>query len=208
MQAAAPETGSASLTAEARQRIAGMPVWFPLLLSLPAWIPLAVTATRAWLQGKVPTAFVQYDLAAYLANARQHFTQGFHLAYANPYGSYGTPRIYFEPHLLLLGFLQWLGLSPDAALILFGVAAVAFTSITAGKLYEQWVGWRTPAEKLGFVCFFWGGGLMSLGGALFGLVTHGNLVRSFFVFDPADGWWMLNFGRNLVAPTEAYYHGL
>jgi hypothetical protein len=208
MQAAAAETGSASLTAEARRHNSAMPAWVPLLLSVPAWIPLAVTATRAGLQGKVPTAFVQYDLAAYLANARQHFTQGFHLAYANPYGSYGTPHIYFEPHLLLLGFLQWLGLSPDAALILFGLAAVAFTSITAGKLYEHWVGWRTQAQKLGFVCFFWGGGLMSLGGALFGLVTHGNLVRSFFVFDPSDGWWMLNFGRNLVAPTEAYYHGL
>jgi hypothetical protein len=28
------------------------------------------------------------------------------------------------------------------------------------------------------------------------------------LFDPGDGWWMLNFGRNLVYPTEAYYHGV
>ncbi len=28
------------------------------------------------------------------------------------------------------------------------------------------------------------------------------------LFDVGDGWWMLNFGRNLVYPTEAYYHGL
>jgi hypothetical protein len=203
MQATFQQTGT-----EPQTRTAVMPSWVPLLLSLPAWIPLIWTASRAWLNGKVPTAFVQYDLAGYLADARQHFSQGFHLAYGNPYASYGMPRIYFEPHLLLLGILQWLGLSPDAALILFGLAAAAFTSIVAGKLYEEWVGWRTPAQKLGFVCFFWGGGLMSLGGALFAWATHGKIVRSFFAFDPSDGWWMLNFGRNLVAPTEAYYHGL
>jgi hypothetical protein len=185
-----------------------MPVWVPLLLSLPAFIPLVWTAIHAWTNGKIPTAFVQYDLAAYVANARQHFAQGFHLTYGNPYAAYGTPQIYFEPHLFLLGLLQWIGLSPDLALILFGLAATAFTSITAGKLYEEWVGWRTPAQKWGFVCFLWGGGLLSLGGALFGLATHTPLMKSFFVFDPSDGWWMLNFGRNLVAPTEAYYHGL
>ncbi len=27
-------------------------------------------------------------------------------------------------------------------------------------------------------------------------------------FDLKQGWWMLNFGRNLVYPTEAYYHGV
>jgi hypothetical protein len=207
MASSVSETGTVPQTAPAGLRTA-MPLSVPLLLSLPAWIPLAWTAARAWRNGQVPTAFVQYDLAAYLANGRQHFADGFHLAYGNPYAGYGTPQIYFEPHLFLLGFLQWLGLSPDLALILFGVAAMAFTSLVAGQLYQAWVGWRTPAHKLGFACFFWGGGLLSLGGALFGWATHSNLTRSFFVFDPGEGWWMLNFGRNLVAPTEAYYHGL
>jgi hypothetical protein len=32
----------------------------------------------------------------------------------------------------------------------------------------------------------------------------GDLLR----FDPGGGWWFLNFGRNLVFPTEAYYHAL
>jgi len=32
--------------------------------------------------------------------------------------------------------------------------------------------------------------------------------KSLFFFDPKGGWWMLNFGRNLVYPTEAYYHGV
>jgi len=61
---------------------------------------------------------------------------------------------------------------------------------------------------VGFVCFFWGGGVMALAGALFGLASHGIFMRSLVTFDAANGWWMLNFGRNLVNPFEAYYHGL
>jgi hypothetical protein len=189
-------------------RAPAIPVGVPLLLSLPAWIPLIWVAARAWLHGQVPTAFIAYDLAYYVANGRQHFEQGFHLLYNNPYASYGTPAIYFQPHLFLLGVLQWIGLSPDASLILFGVPAVAFASIVAAKLYQEWVGWRTTAQKLGFVCFFWGGGVLSLTGAVFGLLGHTSLTKAFFLFDPSQGWWMLNFGRNLVYPTEAFYHGL
>lgn len=185
-----------------------IPLWVPLALSLPAFIPLIWTAIRAWSHGLIPTAFVQYDLAAYVANARQHFAQGFHLAYSNPYAPYGSPHIYFEPQLFLIGLLQWIGLSPDTALLIFGLAAAAFTSIVAGKLYQEWVGWQTTAQKLGFICFFWGGGTLSLLGAVFGILGHTRLTTALFFFDPGDGWWMLNFGRNLVAPTEAYYHGL
>jgi hypothetical protein len=43
-------------------------------------------------------------MAYYMANAREHFDQGFQLTYGNPYASYGTPAIYFQPHIFLLGF--------------------------------------------------------------------------------------------------------
>ena len=177
-------------------------------MGLPAFVPLAWTALRAWRSGLVPTAFVQYDLPYYVANGRQSFAWGFHFTYGNPYASYGTPAIYFQPDLFLLGLLQRVGLSPDLALIAFHLAAVAFAAIVAAKLYEEWVGWNTPAQKLGFVCFFWGGGVLSLAGVIFGLVNHVKMPRSFLLFDAGDGWWMLNFGRNLVYPTEAYYHAL
>ena len=192
-----PETGAAKV-----------PLFVPLLASLPAFVPLAWTALRAWWSGLVPTAFVQYDLPYYVANGRQHFAQGFHLAYGNPYASYGTPAIYFQPHIFLLGLLQWIGLAPDWALIAFHAAAVAFAAIVGAKLYQDWVGWRTRAQKLGLICFFWGGGVLSLAGALFGFFTHTPMARSFVLFDAGDGWWMFNFGRNLVSPTEAYYHGV
>ena len=206
MQATAqPISGAISQGPSASPKI---PLIVALLMGLPAFVPLAWTALRAWRSGLVPTAFVQYDLPYYVANGRQSFAWGFHFTYGNPYASYGTPAIYFQPDLFLLGLLQRVGLSPDLALIAFHLAAVAFAAIVAAKLYEEWVGWNTPAQKLGFVCFFWGGGVLSLAGVIFGLVNHVKMPRSFLLFDAGDGWWMLNFGRNLVYPTEAYYHAL
>lgn len=185
-----------------------IPAVIALLMGLPAFVPVVWTALRAWRNGLVPTAFVQYDLPSYVANGRQFFAQGFRLAYSNPYASYSSPAIYFQPHIFLLGLLQRIGLSPDLALIAFHLAAVAFASIVAARLYEEWVGWDTLAQKLGFLCFFWGGGVLSLTGAAFGLLEHVKFPKAFLLFDAGDGWWMFNFGRNLVYPTEAYYHAL
>jgi hypothetical protein len=187
---------------------AKIPLFVALLMGVPAFFPMLWTALRAWRSGLVPTAFVQYDLPCYVANGRQSFVDGVHLNYGNPYASYGTPAIYFQPHIFLLGLLQRIGLTPDLALIAFQIAVVAFAAIVAAKLYEEWVGWNTPAQKLGFVCFFWGGGVLGLAGVVFGLVNHVKMPRSFLLFDAGDGWWMLNFGRNLVYPTEAFYHAL
>ncbi len=185
-----------------------VPWQVPLLFSLPAFIPLVFACFSAWAKGLVPTGFIQYDLAYYVANAREHFDQGFHLTYGNPYAAYGTPAIYFQPHILLLGILEKLGLTPGIALNLFGVAAVAFAATVATRLYEEVVGWRTPAQKIGLVCFFWGGGILSLVGLAFGLPSGTPFTKASLLFDPMDGWWLLNFGRNLVSPTEAYYHGI
>ncbi|MGP0070857.1 MAG: hypothetical protein ACLPWF_02840 [Bryobacteraceae bacterium] len=187
---------------------ARIPLGLALLMGIPAFIPLVWTAFRTWRNGLVPTAFVQYDLPSYLANGRQSFVDGVHLNYGNPYASYGTPAIYFQPHEFLLGLLQKLGLSPDWAQIAFHLAAVAFAMIVAARLYEEWVGWNTPARKIGFLCFVWGGGVLALAGAAYGLLEHVKMPRSFLLFDAGDGWWMFNLGRNLVYPQEAYYHAL
>lgn len=185
-----------------------MPAWVPFLLSLPALIPLLAAYYHARSHGLVPTAFIQYDQPAYVANSRQHFEQGFHLTYGNPYARYGTPAIYFQPHLFVLGMMQWAGMSPDTAWLVMGLAAMAFASLAAGRLYREWVGWSTAAQKIGFVCFFWGGGILAIGGLVLGLVARTNLWQALLSLDPGQGWWMLNFGRNLVYPQEAYYHGL
>src|SRR5580704_803828 len=110
MQATAQPVTGASAQSGALAREPGgaprIPLIVALLMGLPAFFPLVWTALRAWRNGLVPTAFVQYDLPCYVANGRQSFVDGVHLNYGNPYASYGTPAIYFQPHIFLLGLLQ------------------------------------------------------------------------------------------------------
>ena len=188
--------------------VKAIPLWLVLLLPMPALIPLANAYVVPLLKGQLPTGFVQYDMPSYIAHARGYFNGGFHLTYGNPYAGYDTPAIYFQPHIFLMGCLVHLGLDPGVAFNLFGMAALVFTTWVAILFYQEVVGLETPAKLLGLVCFFWGGGLLVIAGFAAGII-HGQLNwTNVWQFDVANGWWMLNFGRNLVYPTEAYYHGV
>lgn len=182
--------------------------WGVALLALPALIPIARQYVSAYLQGRVATGFIYYDMPYYMANAREHFDQGFQLTYGNPYAPYHTPAIYFQPHIFLLGCLQHLGLDPGLVFNLFGLAALFFAVTVGIRFYDEVVGLQTTARRIGLVCFFWGGGILCIFGAAYGLLTHERVLDSLFTFDIANGWWMFNFGRNLTYPTEAYYHGI
>jgi hypothetical protein len=183
--------------------------WVPLLLAAPAFIPLLNSLVVAHLTGQVATGFIHHDQPSYVATARDYFDDGFHLLAGNRYASYDTPRIYFQPHLFLLGCLLQLRLDPGLTWAIASMAGVLFAAFVAVRFYQEVVGWRGPAEKLGLLCFFWGGGIF----VFIGLV-HATIVGRFnaftiLQFDPGTGWWMLNFGRNLVyGPTEAYYHAV
>ena len=183
------------------------PRWAPLL-ALPALIPLANACLFPWLKGTVPTGFIQYDMPYYMASAREYFDQGFQLTYGNPYAQYGTPAVYSQPHIFLLGILQHIGMSPGVAFNLFGVVSLFFAAWVAVQFYQQVVGLETTAKKLGLVCFFWGGGLVTAAGLSYSLIKGHLSWSNILKLDPSQGWWMLNFGRNLVYPTEAYYHGV
>jgi hypothetical protein len=182
--------------------------WVPVLLSLPALIPLAQSIVLARLRGEVATGFLTYDMPYYVANARAYFDQGFRLFYGNPYAGYDTPAIYFQPHTFLLGCMQQLGLDPGLTYNLFGLAALLFVAFVAVRFYREVVGWKSPAAKLGLICFFWGGGVLSLAGLVYACAVRKFNVDSVLHFDLTHGLWMLNFGRNLVYPTEAYYHAV
>src|SRR5262249_51552849 len=53
----------------------------------------------------------------------------------------------------------------------------------------------------------WGGGLLVLTGLGYSLATKGTAtIQDLLAFDPFNGYWFLSFGRNLVFPTEAFYH--
>jgi hypothetical protein len=189
------------------QPVRRFPWWLPVVLALPALIPLLHSIVVPYLHGKVPTGFIQDDMPYYMANAREHFDQGFQLTYGNPYAGYDTPAIYFQPHILLLACLERAGLPPAVALNLFGLAALFFAAWVAVRFYSELVGLETRAKKLGLLCFFWGGGLLIAAGALSAL-RWGLQPAKIWKYDISYGWWMFNFGRNLVYPTEAYYHGV
>ena len=185
--------------------------WVAVLLALPAFIPLLQSVVVAWSTGMLPTGFVHTDQPYYVANARESFDQGFGLFYGNPYGGYDTPKIYFQPHLFLIGAVQQLGLDPGLVWVCFSIVGTLFAAYVAVRLYVDIVGWRSPAAKLGLLCFFWGGGILTLVGFAYAGAIGKLDIATVLHFDPgpARGWWMLNFGRNLIyGPTEAYYHAL
>jgi hypothetical protein len=195
--------------------MAGFRRWLlAALLVLPATIPYLSHYLRAG--GLHATGFIQADQPGYMAVAREYFDGGdIRFLYGNPFSpDYSTPRLYFQPQTFLLG-LCWKISHADPGLIfvLFGLFAALVCGRTAIALYEATVGLHSPFSLLGLILFFWGGGFLVLGGLLTtpaAVLRHGGglMVGSAFRLDPFDGWWFLNFGRNLIFPLESYYHAL
>ena len=109
--------------------------------------------------------------------------------------------------LALGATLHATGIPPGALLVVFEVMAAWVWRRVALALYAEIVGLGGWARRLGLVAFFWGGGLLILAAMGYSLMT-GGVIERIFRFDPSNGWWFLNFGRNLVFPTEALYHAL
>ena len=151
-----------------------------------------------------PTGFIQYDQAYYMAEARQHFADGFRLLYGLPASSdYDTPRVYFHPQLLLLGaVVKITGIEPGWVYSGFGLAATLIFFRLAIALYECVVGLRSGAQFLVLPLFLWGGGLALLCGVLFKVTAGGGI----WTFD--TGGWGANLGRGVIYGVEAYYHTL
>jgi hypothetical protein len=186
-----------------------------VLLVSPAIIPYISHWRQAHAEGAIPTGFLMYDMPYYMANARAHFAGGhFHLLYALPFSADdNSPRVYFQPHTLLLG-LMW-RFSPfevNTVFLIFTAIASLVCARVAIALYEQIVGFRSVAQRVGLLLFFWGGGAIVIAGAIRMWMGAGDPglppAEQLFHFDPQEGWWFLNFGRNLIFGTEAYYHAL
>jgi hypothetical protein len=180
--------------------------------SLALLLPVIVLYACEYLRGGF-TGFIQYDQPYYMANARKFFDGGFHFLYGNPFSpDPGTPAIYFQIHLLVLGLVQAVtGCDPGLLYVIFGFFAALVCVRVAIALYEQVAGLGTGAQWAGLVLFIWGGGVLALTGLAFHLFHRSNVqttLTDLFHFDPSQGWWFLNLGRNLVFPTEAYYHAL
>ncbi len=179
------------------------------VLFAPALVPYAAHfAYQA--PGRLPTGFIDYDLPYYMANAREHFDSGhFRFFYPNPYNaSQASPAVYCQPMSLVLGTIMHLtGIAPNHLFLIFEVLAGWVCARVALALYAEVVGLSGWQRQLGLVVFFWGAGLMVIAGVLYSLVKTG-VAEHLFILDPFYGWWHLNFGRNMVYATEAFYHAL
>jgi hypothetical protein len=180
-----------------------------LALAAPAFLPYA-SHFAAPPAGRIPTGFIAYDMPYYMANAREHFDEGhFRLLYSNPFDPrYESPTIYFQPMTLALGAAyHGTGAPPGVLFVLFELLAAWVCARVALSLYFQIVGLGDWPRRVGLLAFFWGGGALTITAIVYSLLTHGTIER-IFRFDPSNGWWFLNFGRNLVLPTEALYHAI
>ncbi len=165
-----------------------------------------------------PTGFLQYDQFYYMANAREHFDNGaFSISYGLPFSpDYETPRNYFQPLSLMLGTIfHFTGWPPGYIYSIFGLLAALVCVRVSIALYAELVGLESKAEWFGLIFFLWGGGLLAVAGIASSFFLPSSTteaawysLKTVFRFDPFEGYWFLNFGRNLFYSTEAFYHAI
>lgn len=158
------------------------------------------------------TGFITYDNVSYVAYAKEYLDRDhFSLFYSNPVNDSGNyPAIYFQPQILLLALLLWIGFGPGFAIVFFNCVGTILSFRMAIAIYDRL--YPSSANRRLFIWLFcWGGGLLALAGipvaATKSIANLDFLDRMFFI-DPAWGWWGLNFGRGHFNSTEGYFHFL
>ncbi|MEZ6130513.1 MAG: hypothetical protein R3C59_17645 [Planctomycetaceae bacterium] len=180
--------------------------WWILLCVAAILLPwLSILVAHYVGNGNQATGFIQYDQPYYVANGRAAFERGNGFLYPNPSdASADAPAIYFHWLPWLLGILvARIGLEPG----------MAYSLLTAGMLpVFGWLTWqlvqrRSTLHRLSLmVLAVWGGGVLSLLGLLRGAATGLSITDGVFEFDPTEGLWFLNWGRNTIYGIEITYH--
>jgi hypothetical protein len=184
--------------------------WLDWLLAALAASPfLSLYVQHFYHRGDLPTGFLTTDMAYYSANGRAVFERGNGLAYPNPYDpDTQGPVIYFHWFFWLLGFgITRLHLDPGIQYVALGVIA----AVTCAWLTLHLVRFILPTPRYFaflYLITMWGGGLLCLGAVALNAWSNVDLFDDLLRFDPAGGDWCLNWGRNLVYPTESIYHAL
>ena len=179
----------------------------PLLLCLAVLPFLMVPASHLLANRATATGLFHYELPYYVANGRSVFERGNGLAYPNPYDpEANAPVIYFHWLPWLLGAVTALvGADPGTLMTGFTVVAALMFAETTRRLVAACVPLR--AASLMFLLAMWGGGLLAVTGSLTGLLSSQAGVDPLRL-DPGNGLWFLNWGRNVLFPTEALYHAI
>ena len=156
-----------------------------------------------------PTGFIQYDMPYYVANGREIFERGNGFAYPNPFDPSPDPPVIYC-HWLMWGLgvaVVQLGLDPGLVFVGLGVVGGLTQAWLTLCLVKHFVG-DSFRRDLIFFGVMWGGGLLCVTQAV-GNAVHGRpLVENLLALDPSQGDWFLNWGRNLIFPTETIYHAL
>lgn len=157
-----------------------------------------------------PTGFIQYDMPYYVAAGREAFDGGNWIFYSNPYaGSDPSPAVYVHWLLLILGAsVSYLAIDPGAALVMLGAGAAVSMALLTLQLVRHVLGADRRHVWSLFFLAMWGGGVLCLTMVLNNAYHGRHLAQDLFHLDPARGTWFLNWGRNMVYPTEAVYHTL
>ena len=161
---------------------------------------------------RIAPGFLQYDNITYMAYAKQYSdADGFSLFYSNPFNeSKNYPNIYFQIQNFLFLFLHWIGIPPGIILICFTLVFSFITFNIIIRIFDHLLP-NSRNRSLLIILFSWGGGLLTLAGAVGLKFIHVDGIDTWdrlFVIDPGSGWWGLNLGRSLIFSTEAYYHAL
>jgi hypothetical protein len=174
-----------------------------------AIVPFHLPLLQHLFAGSLATGFMQYDAPYYMANARAIFERGNGLTYPNAFESDPTaPAIYFHWLIWLLGAgVKLLHADPGVLFAGLGVAASVVCSALTLRLVELVLP-RREGVWVWFLLTMWGGGILCLSTAGANLVAGQPLFEALLRYDPDQGWWFPNWGRNLLLATEAVYHCL
>jgi hypothetical protein len=147
------------------------------------------------------------DLPAYSAQGRAAFERGNGLAFPNPGNpDPRAPVIYCHWFSWLLGLgIVYFGFDPGIQFFIVGVLCSLLLAWLTLLLVEAVL----PSAKfkaLLFLITMWGGGIICLAAITANWLKGEPLDDALLRNDPGGGWWFLNWGRNIVFPTEAAYH--
>lgn len=187
----------------------------PILLSIFLTLPVLFFVVHHYTAHSPelhPTGFTNNENVLYMSYAHQYLDQqNFSPFYSNPFdGNPNSAKIYFQPVNFLFAALLKAGADPGLVFTLFGLL-MAFCCIYLGVRIIQYLLPDHKHRVLITVLFTWGGGLTALAGLGSSFVggTHtSSWIDGIYLADPANGWWALNWGRNLFIPLEAWYHFL
>ncbi len=193
-----------------------MPRIKPILLSLLLTLPVIFFLLHHYFYHAPelnPTGFTVDENVLYMSYAHQYLdSENFSLFYSNPFdGDPASPKIYFQPVNFLFAAAMKTGADPGLFFSVFGLL-MAIACVYAGIKIIRHLLVQSRSASLVSTLFTWGGGLTAIAGLIGSSVLTGSSYSSWldgiFLADPANGWWGLNWGRNLFIPLEAYYHFL